>query len=605
MSSNNGGATNWPPQAFSPDTGLLYVPTAENYAMYYLTELDPRGAMGLGGKDEVGVGGVGSYITAIDYKTGKTVWRHNFRTAVGDGRGGPGLLTTAGRLLFGGDVSGNFVAFDPANGTPLWHHALGGNVSNAPQTYLVGGQAARARRGGRHAVRVCVAALAQAEGSMYITTRIRPVDARESGAAGAVPRADDRAACGSACRPTRFRELPRARAATVEPLIKAMKEIGLTECELWAPQIEPAQPRRPRHAPPEDVQKAREALARWRVETPLDHFRAIRKKFDAAGIAIYAFNYSPDASFTDEEIDRGFEIAKALGAEIITASTTLAVAKRIVPFAEKHRMVVAMHNHSSTDDPNEFATPESFAAAMKLSKYFKINLDIGHFTAANYDAVAYLREHHANITNLHIKDRKKNQGDNVPWGTGDTPIREVLQLLKREKWPIRAYVEYEYRGTAGAGRGSEDLLRLREAGARMTRGRIGMGLGGPRLRRRASHRRGPAARLRRRRRGGGEHRGVGAAQGRCARRAEGLRQLRSARRDPDVHVVHNTTPNYLHAPVIMAALAHRKHVVSDKPLAMTAAEARRLLARRRAAPASCTPSPSTIAATRWCSRRAR
>jgi sugar phosphate isomerase/epimerase len=111
-------------------------------------------------------------------------------------------------------------------------------------------------------------------------------------------------------------------------------------------------------------------------------------------------------------------------------------------------MVVAMHNHSNTSDPNEFATPESFAAAAKLSNYFKVNLDIGHFTAANYDAVAYLREQHANVTNLHIKDRKKNQGDNTPWGTGDTPIGEVLQLLKRERWPIRAYIEYEHRGAA-------------------------------------------------------------------------------------------------------------------------------------------------------------
>jgi alcohol dehydrogenase (cytochrome c) len=140
VSSANGGATNWPPAAFSPDTGLLYVPTAENYAMYYLTELDPRGAMGLGGKEEVGVGGGGSYISAIDYKTGKTVWKHRFRTAVGDGRGGPGLLATAGRLLFGGDVSGNFVAFDTATGKPLWHSRLAANVSNAPQTYLVGGK---------------------------------------------------------------------------------------------------------------------------------------------------------------------------------------------------------------------------------------------------------------------------------------------------------------------------------------------------------------------------------------------------------------------------------------------------------------------------------
>jgi len=87
---------------------------------------------------------------------------------------------------------------------------------------------------------------------------------------------------------------------------------------------------------------------------------------------------------------------------------------------------------------------------MALSKYFKVNLDIGHFTAANYDPVAYLREHHADITNLHIKDRRRNQGDNTTWGTGDTQIREVLSLLKREQWPMRAFIEYEYRGEAGA-----------------------------------------------------------------------------------------------------------------------------------------------------------
>jgi sugar phosphate isomerase/epimerase len=142
-------------------------------------------------------------------------------------------------------------------------------------------------------------------------------------------------------------------------------------------------------------------------------------------------------------------MAKALGAEIITASTTLPVAKRVVPFAEKHQMVVAMHGHSNVTDPEEFATPESFAAAMAMSRYFKINLDIGHFVAANYDPVGYIREHHQDITNLHLKDRKKNQGENMPWGQGDTPIREVLQLLKKEQWPIRAYVEYEYKGAAG------------------------------------------------------------------------------------------------------------------------------------------------------------
>jgi sugar phosphate isomerase/epimerase len=236
----------------------------------------------------------------------------------------------------------------------------------------------------------------------------------------------------------------------VAPLIKGMTECGFTECELWAPQIEPASPfGRGANVTSDERQRVRDDLRRWRVETPLEHFQTIRKTFDAAGIRIWAYNYSPDVRFSDEEIDRGFGIAKALGAEIITASATLESAKKIAPFADKHRMVVAMHNHSNTKDPNEFATPESFAAAQKLSKYFKVNLDIGHFTAANYDAVAFLKAHHAEVTNLHIKDRKRNQGDNVAWGAGDTPIRDVLQLLKREKWPIRAYVEYEHRGTAG------------------------------------------------------------------------------------------------------------------------------------------------------------
>jgi len=247
-----------------------------------------------------------------------------------------------------------------------------------------------------------------------------------------------------------FRELARTPGGdATAAIIAAMTNTGLTECELFAPQIEPASGLG-RGATADERQKAREAVRRWRLETPLDHFRGIRKQFAAAGLSIAAYNTSPDASYTDEEIDRGFEITKALGAGFITSSTNIAVAKRIAPIAARHQMVVAMHGHSNTSDPNEFATPESFATALAMSKYFKINLDIGHFTAANYDAVAYLREHHADITNLHLKDRKKNQGDNVPWGQGDTPITQVLQLLKKEKWPVRAYIEYEHKGEAGA-----------------------------------------------------------------------------------------------------------------------------------------------------------
>jgi sugar phosphate isomerase/epimerase len=248
-----------------------------------------------------------------------------------------------------------------------------------------------------------------------------------------------------------FRELPRPEGGdAVDVIVKAMTECGIAECELWSPQIEPSlgwKPGVPRPAPDSpEAQKARADLRDWRVKTPLDHFVGIKKKFGAAGLRIMAFNYSFNKGFTDEEIDRGFAMAGALGAGFITASTTLEVAHRLVPFVEKHKMVVAMHGHSKVDDPNEFATPESFAAALALSKYFKVNLDIGHFTAGNFDAVAYLREHHADITNIHLKDRKKNQGDNTIWGQGETPIREVLQLIKSNGWPIPADIEYEYKG---------------------------------------------------------------------------------------------------------------------------------------------------------------
>ena len=136
VSPTNTGVTNWPPPSFSPDTGLFYVPRYDAYAMYYLTETDSRGAMGLGGKEEVPVASLGSHLVAIDYKTGKTVWSHQYpssSTVVMSG-----ILTTAGKLLFAGDNAGNLIAFDPANGKTLWHSRIG-QVSNAPETYMVDG----------------------------------------------------------------------------------------------------------------------------------------------------------------------------------------------------------------------------------------------------------------------------------------------------------------------------------------------------------------------------------------------------------------------------------------------------------------------------------
>jgi alcohol dehydrogenase (cytochrome c) len=128
-----GGVANWQPPAFNPDTGLFYTQENNGFNLLYLTDTDPRGSMGLGGKDRITVGSGGNALSAIDYRTGKTAWRHAW--PIGGG-GGAGVLTTAGGLVFTGDGSGNFVAFDAADGGLLWHTRIG-NISNAPQTYLI------------------------------------------------------------------------------------------------------------------------------------------------------------------------------------------------------------------------------------------------------------------------------------------------------------------------------------------------------------------------------------------------------------------------------------------------------------------------------------
>ncbi len=202
-----------------------------------------------------------------------------------------------------------------------------------------------------------------------------------------------------------------------------------------------------------------EKVSKWRLTVPLNYFTGIRKKFNDAGIRLYAYNFSFDDKFSDEEIDRGFLMAKAMGVRIITASTTLPVAQRVAPFAAKHKTIVAMHGHSDLKDPNQFATPESFAKALAMSKYFRINLDIGHFTAAGFDAVDFIGKNHANIVLIHLKDRKKNEGPNVTWGEGDTPIKQVLQMLKQDKYPIPAFIEYEYKG---AGTSQEEVAKCYE-----------------------------------------------------------------------------------------------------------------------------------------------
>jgi alcohol dehydrogenase (cytochrome c) len=133
VSPTAGGTVNWEPPAYSPQTGLFYVSERNTYSIFYLTDPDPRGSMGLGGKEEVTVGNAGNFLTAIDYKTGRIVWRHRYPQGAG---GGGGVLATAGGLVFAGDGGGNIVAHDAATGRPLWHSHVGA-VTNPPITYTL------------------------------------------------------------------------------------------------------------------------------------------------------------------------------------------------------------------------------------------------------------------------------------------------------------------------------------------------------------------------------------------------------------------------------------------------------------------------------------
>jgi sugar phosphate isomerase/epimerase len=270
-----------------------------------------------------------------------------------------------------------------------------------------------------------------------------------------------------------FRELPRQNDDAIAPTLQALKECNADICELFSPQLEPedkalAQVLKEATTPGPDgkppsmqeigakyraamnspaAKQYREELRKWRLTTPVDHFKKVRAQFDAAGVEIYAYTLNFNKEFTDEELDKCFEQAKALKAKTIASSTQVSMLPRLKPLAEKHKIYVAVHGHSDTSHPDEFSSPETFQQALALSEWFRVNLDIGHFSAAGFDPVAYITEHHERITHLHIKDRKKDNGPNEPFGEGDTPIADVLRLLKDKKYSIPALVEYEYRGT--------------------------------------------------------------------------------------------------------------------------------------------------------------
>jgi sugar phosphate isomerase/epimerase len=199
--------------------------------------------------------------------------------------------------------------------------------------------------------------------------------------------------------------------------------------------------------------KFRQEQAQWRTsEATMNKYRDLRKQFDDAGINLGILCYNMNGNIADDEIDYAFRMAAAMGVRSISSSSTVTIAKRVAAFADRYKMIWAGHGHDDVCDPEQFAKPETFEKIMSFSPYIGVNLDIGHFTAGGYDAVPFIRRHYDRITNLHLKDRLRNgqggtRGANVRWGDGETPIREVLQLLRREQYPFPANIEYEYQGT--------------------------------------------------------------------------------------------------------------------------------------------------------------
>ncbi len=179
-------------------------------------------------------------------------------------------------------------------------------------------------------------------------------------------------------------------------------------------------------------------LREWRRTADLGKGQAFKKTWADAGIALEILKFDGIYAFDDQELDYAFALAKAIGARAISCEIDAKGTERVGQFADRHQLMVGYHGHAET-------TPAHWEAAFAQAKHNGANLDLGHFVAGNNTSpVPFLTEHHDRITHVHVKDRKLNGGPNVPFGQGDTPIAEVLRLLRDRKWNIQATIEFEY-----------------------------------------------------------------------------------------------------------------------------------------------------------------
>jgi hypothetical protein len=249
-----------------------------------------------------------------------------------------------------------------------------------------------------------------------------------------------------------------------DDIIKYMTQLNLSAVELrtqpvesflGAPVVPAAPSARSKTAETPEQKAARkdaaDALDKWRLSVTADQLKGFRKKYEDAGILIQIVKVDRIDSMSDDLVDYAFTVAKTLGAHALSCEIPLSKTKRLGEFALKHKLMVGYHGHTNITNPEAFAKPESWETAMTYSKYNGINLDIGHFTAANnVSPIEFIKKHHDRITHVHIKDRKMNNGPNFPFGQGETQITEVLQLMKKEKYPFQGTIEFEYPVPAGS-----------------------------------------------------------------------------------------------------------------------------------------------------------
>ena len=244
---------------------------------------------------------------------------------------------------------------------------------------------------------------------------------------------------------------------SAEAILRYVVDSGISQIEFMGGPVEAfaGAPPRPagfgRGVQPTTEQQAaqREHAARlraWRTSASMDRFKALRKIFNDAGVTIYAWKQL-DPNMTDEEIEYVFGVAEALGNTHVTLELVedAAQLKRLGTMGEKRKIFVAYHTHLQ-------GSLTAFDQAFAASKANMANVDLGHYVAAGGDPVAFLNRHHARIASFHLKDRTTpaNGQKNLPWGTGDTPLAQILQTVKKNGWKMPATIELEYDVPAGS-----------------------------------------------------------------------------------------------------------------------------------------------------------